>query len=127
MEPLHILLQRSVQQTIEKNEKDGLLTNSHTALLRDMPDERIGGLVNEARQRLNKLHDYEVTILKTEIGHSIGLFYFTTSLRGLQYLLETCSNHQLKSMMQELFIMLLKTDDVALDLHIDTLRWEWDQ
>ena len=96
------------------------------SVLRDIPDECIVDLVDEARQRLNPLRDNDVAISTAETGHSIGLFYFTTSLRGVQYLNEIYSNEQLKSMMQGIFIILLKTDDAddaALDLRVDTLRW----
>ena len=46
-------------------------------------DERIADLIDEALQRLNQLHENEMTLLTAQIGHSIGLFYFTTSLKGL--------------------------------------------
>ena len=45
-----------------------------------------------------------------------------TSQRGLQYLHVIYSNEQLKSSMQELFIILLGNDATALDLHVDTLQ-----
>jgi len=82
-------------------------------------------LVYEARQRINQFRENEASILAGKIGHSIGLFYFTTSVRGLHYLYELYSNEQqLKSTMQEIFILLLKTDDSELDLRVDTLRWD---
>ena len=65
-----------------------------------------------------------MTILTAQIGHSMGLFYFATSLRGLQYLNEIYSNDLLKTMMQEIFIMLLNNDDTVMDLRVDTLRWD---
>jgi len=81
--------------------------------------------LSEARQSINQLRENEVTILTAEIGHGIVLFYFNTSLRGLQYLHEIYSNEQLKSLMQDILIMLLKTDDAVVDLRVATLRWNF--
>ena len=69
---------------------------------------------------INQLRENDVAIVNAEMGHSIGLFYLTSSVRGLVYLLDIYSNEQLKSMKQELFIMLLREDAAALD----TLRWD---
>ena len=87
----------------EQQEKQ--IVDQLTAILRDTPEERRDEFINEAlsnaRQPLHQLRENEVTILTVEIGHSIGLFYFVTTLRGLQYLHEQYSNEQLKSMMQD--------------------------
>jgi len=109
---------------IRPDREERRVVDQLTVLLRDTPDEQIEGLVDEARQRINRLRENEASMLIADIGHSIGLFYFTTSLRGLQYLREMYSSEQLKSMMRELFILLLKTDDAVVDLYVDTLRWD---
>ena len=115
-----------------REQRERRIVDQLTALLRNTPDEsrgmlfneHIGELVDEARRSLNLLGENDVILLTVEVGHSIGLFYFATSVRGLQYLNEVYSNEQLKSMMQKLFIALLKTDDAVPDLLVDTLRWD---
>ena len=109
-----------------RKQREGQIVDQLTALLLETPVERIDELYREARQRINQLLGNDVAILTAETGHSIGLFYFTTSIRGMQYLHEIYSSEQLKSMMQELFTLLLKnyeTDDASRDLRVVTLRW----
>jgi hypothetical protein len=119
----HFVATTSSASNTEQQERDTV--DQLTALLRKTPPERKKPLFEEAVERINELDENDVTILMAQIGHSIGLFFFATLLQGLQYLHETYSNEQLKSTMQEIFIMLLKTDEnTVLDLRVDTLRWD---
>ena len=96
--------------TNNRDKRERRIVDQLTVLLRDMPPERRRVLFNEAEKRINNLRENEVVVLNAKIGHSIGLFHWTTSLRGLQYLHEIYSNEQLKSMTQEIFIILLGND-----------------
>ena len=110
---------------INREQRERLIVDQIMTRLRDTPDERFVELVEKARQRFNQLHENDVAMDMAEIGHSIWLFYFATSLRGLQYLHEIYSNDWLKYVMQEIFIdILLKTADAAVDFRVDSLEWD---
>jgi len=119
----------TISPAYNREQQERRIVDQLTEFMRDIPDEQrqstLVEMFQKATRPLDQLRENEVTILTSEIGHSIRLFYFTTSLRGLQYLNEIYSNDQLRIMMQDLFIILLESDDAVLELRVDTLRWDF--
>jgi hypothetical protein len=66
---------------------------------------------------------HDVGLLDAKTGNSVTLFFYCTSMSGLQYLHELFSSRQLEAIIENLFNTLLEAEQNAA-LQIDELKWE---
>jgi hypothetical protein len=86
-------------------------------------DDRIKQLFSQINECVDELRSRGVELLATVTGHSVALFYFCTSLAGLQHLYELYANGLLKTTIERLFNILLKDYEHA-QLHVEKVDWE---
>jgi len=77
---------------------------------------------DEVKRLITKLQNKEITLLSAKKGNNIELRYFCKSLSGVSNMYDMYFKEELKDIMQELFIALLKTED-ATSLRIYSLPW----
>jgi len=109
----------TLDETSDSEERERFIADILTTLLHDLPDERRDALLDDVRQRIDKLRENEATMVAARTQHSIALYYFCTSLAGLRYLED---NGTMKALMQDIFILLLRGKD-SRDLRLEKLAW----
>jgi hypothetical protein len=91
--------------------------------LKSTPTETRKNIFRELQRYEDELKTHDVDLLTVRQGNSIGLFYFCTSLTGLQYLHELYCIDQFRINLLEIFISLLNTDSAA-NLRVDNVQWK---